>query len=226
MTKHKTLKNEAFRLEVLSRYQLSRESEEDFENMVALATLLCKAQTGLVSILEEDHQWFKARRNMAAPGTSRDVAFCAHTIQTNDIMVVPDAQKDPRFQDNPLVTGEPFIRFYAGVPIKSKEGPPLGTLCVIDNYPRSLTDEQQRALYHLAKLTSVLFEQRRQYVELCDAVKHIKTLEGLLPICSYCKMIRKDDNSWTPIESFLAENSEASLTHGICESCFEKTVDL
>lgn len=126
--------------------------EERFDRITRIAQRVFKVPIALVSLVDRDRQWFKSRQGLAAAETPRDVSFCAHTILGHDIMVVPDAKLDPRFQDNPLVSGDPFIRFYAGCPLNMKEGRKAGTLCVIDRKPRSLSPADFELLSDLASL--------------------------------------------------------------------------
>jgi two-component system, sensor histidine kinase and response regulator len=126
--------------------------EQSFDDLVALAASIAKCPISLVSLVDYGRQWFKAKIGLDATETPRDLAFCAHAIlEADDIFEVPDATCDERFHDNPLVTGHPTIRFYAGVPLMMSNAIPLGTLCVIDRVPRRLTDEQRDLLRRLGR---------------------------------------------------------------------------
>lgn len=167
--------NEAARLEALRRYEiLDTEPDEALDAMVELAAYICDVPISAISLVDENRQWFKAITGLDAKETSRDVAFCAHAILQTTPMVVPDATKDERFHDNPLVTSQPDIRFYAGVPLATPEGDHIGTLCVIDREPRQLTQKQLDAIGVLSKnimahLNLRLSHKRaRQYVEDCS----------------------------------------------------------
>jgi diguanylate cyclase (GGDEF)-like protein len=155
--------NEAERLRALQRYQvLDSAPEAAFDDLVAIAAAICGMPMGSVSLIDTDRQWFKARLGLSDPQTPRDTAFCAHAIlDAQRLMVVPDARLDARLHDNPNVTGEDGIRFYAGAPLLSSEGLPVGTLCVMDRQPRELQEYQLEALHALSRQVSALLELRR-----------------------------------------------------------------
>lgn len=135
--------------------------EQNFDDLVLLATTLCETPIALVSLVDRERQWFKACVGLDVRETHRDLAFCAHAIlEPDDVLVVEDATQDPRFKHNALVLGEPHIRFYAGAPIRTDAGHPLGTVCVIDTKPRTLPDHQRRALQALARQTAALLQLR------------------------------------------------------------------
>src|SRR5579871_6258173 len=153
--------NEVARLDALRRAQiLDSAPEEAFDKITARAAEICGTPIGLISLVDEHRQWFKSRVGTELTETARDVAFCSHAIQSRDLMIVPDALQDDRFRDNPLVTGDPGIRFYAGVPLVMSDGYALGTLCVVDHTPHELSAEQKTALKSLADRAKVLIEMR------------------------------------------------------------------
>ena len=115
-------------------------AEERFDRLTAFAAQEFDVPTALLSLIDDDRQWFKSRVGVDPCETPRSISFCGHAILQDDIMVVPDVKQDERFFDNPLVTGEPHIQFYAGAPLKLPGGQNVGTLCLIDNKPRTLDD--------------------------------------------------------------------------------------
>lgn len=144
--------NEQKRLEALYSYDiLDTDTEKDFDDLTALAAAICDTPISLISFVDKDRQWFKSHHGLDARQTDRCHSFCSHAIQDPEqLMQVEDAQNDIRFQDNPLVTGSPDIRFYAGMPLLDKEGYALGSLCVIDQKPKLLSKSQQKALQTVA----------------------------------------------------------------------------
>jgi GAF domain-containing protein len=156
--------------------------EASFDDIVFLASYICEAPSAMVSLVDDDRQWFKAKVGTELAETPRDHAFCAHAILNPDeIFVVPDAHRDPRFATNPLVRGEPHIRFYAGAPLVSPEGMPLGTLCVVDEVPGYLSPKQTRALAALAREVVVHLELRRTISALTKPLVEMKSNPMLEP---------------------------------------------
>lgn len=146
---------------------LDTPAEQAYDDIVSLAAYICDAPIALISLIDEDRQWFKARVGLNEMETPRGQAFCAHAItDPTHLMEVPNALEDPRFVDNPLVTGGPKIRFYAGAPLVTPSGSALGTVCVIDRVPRRLTEAQSNALKALSRQVVQLLALRRANAEL------------------------------------------------------------
>ena len=157
------------RLNVLWQYEvLDTVPEELFDDLTELAAHICEAPTAMISLVDESRQWFKSRVGITMTETSRKVSFCAHAIKQSDLFIVPDATKDPRFANNPMVVSEPRIRFYAGAPLITPDGHALGTLCVMDKVPRNLRPDQRKALIILARHVVSQLELRRRSRELAD----------------------------------------------------------
>jgi PAS domain S-box-containing protein len=142
---------ERLRIAALHRYQILDTSPEDeFDKIARLAAYICQVPISLISFVDQNRQWFKAKIGISTSETPRAIAFCHHTIQQSSLFIIENALHDERFANNPLVTGDPYIRFYAGAPLITPEGDILGTLNVIDTVPKSLTPEQQEFLLTLA----------------------------------------------------------------------------
>ena len=133
------------------------------DELVQAASLILGTPIAVVSLVDEHRQWFKAIVGLDAKETSRDVAFCAHTIHDSEVFEIADATKDVRFANNPLVTNDPSIRFYAGAPLITSEGSEIGTLCVIDRQPRALSQNQRDILVRLSRAVTLLLERNRQH---------------------------------------------------------------
>ena len=159
--------NETARLEALRKCKiLDTAPEEAFENITRLAAYICSTPIALVSLVDAERQWFKSKVGIDATQVPRDVGFCAHAILQTDVFIVPDTLADPRFATNPLVTSEPYIRFYAGVPLIAASGHALGTVCVIDYVPRELDAQQIEALRTLGDQVVREIEVRRNLSDL------------------------------------------------------------
>jgi signal transduction histidine kinase len=162
MIKAETPDDEVERLQALFEYSvLDTPSERCFDELTELAASICNTPIVLVSLIDEHRQWFKSHYGLNARETSRDYAFCAHAILQDEIFEIPDSTKDERFHDNPLVTGDPRVIFYAGAPLKTHSGKNIGTLCVIDNKPGKLSDTQKRQLQLVALQVVTQLELRK-----------------------------------------------------------------
>ena len=201
---------EADRLAALRRYKiLDTEPERRFDDLALLASQICGTPMALISLVDRDRQWFKARVGVDVPQTPRDIAFCAHAIRQPDLFVVPDALQDARFRDNPLVLTDPHIRFYAGAPLITADGHALGTICVLDRKPRVLTQAQEAALEALKRQVVSQLElrisldelagalaardhaehvQERLIADLRGALDSVERLSSILPYCSECEI--------------------------------------
>ncbi|HWD92569.1 MAG TPA: GAF domain-containing protein [Verrucomicrobiae bacterium] len=174
-------KNEVKRLKVLWQYDiLDTVPEEVFDDLTELAARICEAPIALISLVDEDRQWFKSKVGVTLNETSRDISFCAHAVKQQELFIIPDATKDLRFANNPLVISDPKIRFYAGAPLITPDGHALGTLCVIDKVPRELRPDQQQALRVLARHVMTQLELRRHSRELAEANEARDTSTGEL----------------------------------------------
>ena len=170
--------NETDRLAALYALDiLDSAPEQDFDDIVALASSVCGTPMSLVSLIDTDRQWFKARIGTDLTETSRELSFCTHAILGRDLLVVPDATKDTRFADNPCVNITGGVRFYAGAPLVTTDGYALGTLCVVDSTPRRLDIEQLQALRALARQVTGQMEMRRHAIALANTTARLQELE-------------------------------------------------
>jgi len=175
------------RLSVLQALRvLDTDSEREFDDIVQIATAVTGTPVALVSLVDRDRQWFKARRGLDVAETSRDVSFCAHAILGSSPLVVEDATRDDRFAENPLVTGDLGLRFYAGAPILV-DGNALGTVCAIDYAPRHLPEDQLRALEALARQAATLLEVRLTNIRLAESETRFHAFMDNLPAVAFLK---------------------------------------
>lgn len=181
--------DEADRLRALHELEiLDTQEEKVFDDLTRLAIYICRTPMAAISLIDSDRQWFKSRANIAEAETPRDVAFCAHAILESGTTIVTDARNDERFKDNPYVTADDGVRFYAGSPLTTADGYKLGTLCVIDKVPRHLSDGQVAALRALGRQVTAQLELRREIKELRSRIRVLeksfgeKTKELRVPI--------------------------------------------
>jgi diguanylate cyclase (GGDEF)-like protein len=205
-------KNEAERLQALRTLRiLDTSHEERFDRVTRMARRMFGVSISLVSLVDEDRQWFKSAQGLEALETPRDVSFCAHAIIQNDLFIIPDTLKDERFSDNPLVTGEPNIRFYAGYPLKIGKGLKIGTLCLIDQEPRTMDLEDQQLLKDLGAM--VVQEISSIQMATLDDLTLISNRRGFLSLADYgMKVGRRNRVSMTlllfDLDKFKAINDK------------------
>lgn len=185
--------NEAERLDTLSSLNiLDTLPDAKFDRITRLCQRLFDVPIALISLVDENRQWFKSCQGLGVSETSRDISFCGHAILGSDIFVIKDASKDLRFADNPLVTDDPNIRFYAGYPLKSINGSKLGTLCIIDTVARDFTEKDSEALSDLGEMV----EQEINSLQLAtlDELTKISNRRGFLSLAphylNFCKRQR------------------------------------
>ncbi|MDI1299039.1 EAL domain-containing protein [Methylotenera sp.] len=184
MLKPENSVNESARLTALARYEvLDTVSEQEFDDITLLASQICEVPIALISLVDGDRQWFKSRVGLDATETPRDISFCGHAIHGNTLFEVSNALDDSRFADNPLVSGAPDIRFYAGMPIITSDGLALGTLCVIDSTPHTLSSKQRDTLAVLARQVMRLLESRiasKKILQLSEEVNQKAIFKSVL----------------------------------------------
>jgi anti-sigma regulatory factor (Ser/Thr protein kinase) len=188
--------DETARLAALRQYRiLDTEPEQAFDDLALLASHICETPVALITLVDADRQWFKARQGVAVTQTSREVSFCSHAIEHSGLFIIPDAREDDRFRDTPFVGSGAQFRFYAGAPLLTREGAALGTLCVIDRVPRTLSRSQLEALDALRRQVEGQLELRRNLHELKAALAardqaeaDVVTLSALIPYCSACQL--------------------------------------
>lgn len=153
-------KNEAERIQVLRELLILDSPPEDrFDNITAYCQSRFDTEIALVTLVDAERQWFKSAAGLQTKETPREISFCGHTILQDEVMIVSDASRDERFADNPLVTGSPYIHFYAGAPLKLTSGYTVGTLCLIDSKPKYLEPEEIEHLKVLAKMVAIELEK-------------------------------------------------------------------
>lgn len=196
--------NETERVKALNSYEiLDSDPEEAFDALTRLASYICETPISLVSLIDSQRQWFKSKLGLELPETPRDISFCQYAIMQDDVFEVKDATQNEIFKDNPMVTGEPSIRFYAGAPLVNSEGYSLGTLCIIDTVPKNLSERQKDALLTLAREVVSHLELRRAKLKLEDEKNK---LENLLKLAN-----APTDNGFMASKSDLFVKQESKL---------------
>ncbi|MAR08205.1 MAG: diguanylate cyclase [Cyanobium sp. NAT70] len=212
--------NESERLRALHEYRiLGTSPEQSYDDITKIASEICQTPIALISLVDADRQWFKSRVGLEAEQTSRDWSFCAHAILSPEPLIVRDALSDERFRDNPLVTGEPEIRLYAGFPLQNHQDHRIGTLCVIDRKPKDLTPSQCTVMEALARQAVSFLELRKRSIKLLESVCTIQGNSGMISTCSYCRKVKDDRGHWLYLDQYLSQRSNLSFSHGICDSC-------
>jgi len=181
--------DEGARLKALrAHHLLDTDPEQAFDDLTLVASQVCGTPIALITLVDKDRQWFKSKIGIDLQETARSISFCSHVIEEPGLFVVPDTLSDGRFRDNPLVVNDPKIRFYAGAPLLTPDGEPLGTICVADRMPRTLSEGQRAALVALGRQAESQLELRRRLGELRVALEGLDKLGGLLPFCSTCAL--------------------------------------
>jgi anti-sigma regulatory factor (Ser/Thr protein kinase) len=226
--------DEAARLAALRRYRiLDTDPEQAFDDLTLLASQICGTPLALITIVDADRQWFKSRVGTSMKETARSISFCAHAIQHPDLFIVPDARESRTFKDNPMVVGDPHIRFYAGAPLITHDGYALGTLCVLDRVPRALTPDQTEALQALKRQAEAQLRLRANLIELKQALDErdraesaqlqligqlraaltsVNKLSALIPYCSACRF-----NMVIPADPAAIPTISAGVTQMLAE---------
>ena len=206
--------NEQQRLQALYEYEiLDTLPEKDFDYLTMIASQVCNTPISLITLIDSSRQWFKSNHGTDVRETDRKFSFCAHAINSpQNIMVVPDTRLDERFADNPFVTGEPNAIFYAGVPLVTEKGYALGTLCIIDNKPRTLNEEQYEALNALSSHVVKLLELRKKNKELFETKEALeKSIELYTQTSNVARVggweidLLRNKFTWTPVTKEIHE---------------------
>jgi GAF domain-containing protein len=213
------------RLAALAEYcVLDTAAEAEYDDLTRLAAHVCGTPIALVSLVDRDRQWFKSRVGLAAAETPREQSFCAHAVAQKATLVVSDATADPRFAANPLVTGNPSIRFYAGSPLTTPSGHALGSVCVIDRRPRALEPAQLTALEALSRQVVRLLELRRLTAQLAAALAEAARLRERPAVCGGCLKVRDPGGRWQPLDEYVRAGGGAAARPDRCPTCLDAAV--
>ncbi len=214
--------NESERLAALHEYRiLGTRPEQSYDDITTIASETCRTPIALLSLVDADRQWFKSRVGLDVEETPRDWSFCAHAILSAEPLIVPDAHRDERFKDNPLVSGDPGIRLYAGFPLQNDADHRIGTLCVIDRRPGDLDPAQCRVMEALARQAVTFLELRKRSIRLLESVCQMESKGGMISTCSYCRKAKDEKGHWLHLDQYLSQHTTLSFSHGICDACME-----
>ena len=209
--------NEKERARTLKLYKvLDTGAEKTLDDLTQLAASICGTPMALISLIDDNRQWFKSKVGLEGSETPRETAFCAHAILDDHVMIVEDATRDSRFADNPAVIEAPNVRFYAGAPLKVADGSNLGTLCVIDRQPRRLSAFQLKALETLRHAVVTQLELRR-------AIDDFQAVQKMLRMCAWCRNVQDANGAWRPLQEYV--QSVETVTHGMCPACVKATAE-
>ena len=205
--------NEVERLKELKKYSiLDTLSEVEYDSITQLASYICDTPIALVSLIDEERQWFKSSVGIDVSETSRNISFCQYTIMGDDIFEVPNALENDLFAKNPLVTGNPNIRFYAGSPLRTKNGLNMGSLCVIDTKARVLTEQQKKALQLLSNQVVTLLDSRIKHFDFLESQKELQNFidlsKDLVCIANVNGLFYKVNPAFTTVLGFSKEELE------------------
>ena len=218
----------ARRLSALTRYEiLDTAPEAEFDNLARLAQMICQAPVVTIGFLDDQREWFKTAIGIDLSELALEDSLSARVVGSSQVLVVPDAKKNGRFSDLPLVAPADGFRFYAAAPLLTRDGTPIGALSVMDRIPRTnFPIEQRTALRTLAAQVMAQLDLSRTVhdlaIALCQklaAKAAADELRLLLPMCSDCKNVRSDDDYWQAVDEYLSAHTDPYFTHGICTEC-------
>jgi GAF domain-containing protein len=222
----------AARLRALAKYDiLDTAPEADFDQLAELARTLCHLPIVTIGFVNRSREWFKARIGIDLPELALEHSFAARVLSGPQVLVVPDARQHSKLAALPLVSQPQGIRFFAGVPLVTRAGTPIGALCVMDRSPRPhFPIEHRSALQTLARQVMVQMDLRRTVRDLaltmCQKIAAeaaANELRLLLPTCSACKNVRSDQDYWIAVDEYLSSHSHPHLAHGVCDECRDES---